>query len=114
DLRRRCQSDPGDANRQYSAPQSLWEQARIEAASAPRAVREYLEVLDDAALGAAIDTQPKFMSYADPAAQRTGAKKGPAHFAYADNSLIDTDHAVIVDVRRSGRSARSRSDRSAP
>lgn len=87
-----------DANRQYSAPQPLWEQARIEAASAPRAVREYLEVLDDAAFGAASDTQPKFMSYADPAAQWTGAKKGPAHFAYADNYLIDTDHAVIVDV----------------
>ncbi|ACM03693.1 Transposase, IS4 family [Cereibacter sphaeroides KD131] len=61
-------------------------------------MREYLEVLDDAAFGAAIDTQPKFMSYADPAAQWTGAKKGPAHFAYADNSVIDTDHAVIVDV----------------
>ncbi len=55
-------------------------------------------MLDDAAFGAAIDTQPKFMSYADPAAQWTGAKKGPAHFAYADNSVIDTDHAVIVDV----------------
>ncbi len=31
-------------------------------------------------------------------AQWTGALKGPAFFAYADNYLIDTDHAIIVDV----------------
>jgi len=26
------------------------------------------------------------------------ARKGPAFFAYSTNYLIDTDHAVIVDV----------------
>jgi hypothetical protein len=64
----------------------------------PRAVREYLALLDDAAFGAASEVQPKFTSHSDPAAQWTGASKGPAFFAYATNYLIGTDNAVIVDV----------------
>ncbi len=70
----------------------------INPAEAPRAVREYLAVLDDAAFGAASPVEPKFTSHADPAAQWTGAHKGHAFFAYATNYLIDTDNAVIVDV----------------
>ena len=34
----------------------------------------------------------------DPAARWTGAHGGQAFFAYATNYLIDTDHAIIVDV----------------
>ena len=68
------------------------------AQAAPRAVREYLDVLDDAAFGAASEVDPKFTSFADPASQWTGARKGPAFFAYSDNYLIDTDHGVILDV----------------
>jgi Transposase DDE domain len=41
---------------------------------------------------------PKFVSRSDPAAQRTGAHKGHAFFAYGANYLIDADHGVIVDV----------------
>jgi transposase len=63
-----------------------------------RAVREYLAVLDDAAFGAATEVIPKFISPADPAARWTGARGGQAFFAYATNYLIDTDHAIIVDV----------------
>jgi transposase len=87
-----------DANKQYAAPKAEWDQGRITVAAAPRAVREYLAVLDDAAFGAASDVQPKFTSFSDPASQWTGARKGPAFFAYSDNYLIDTDHGVIVDV----------------
>jgi hypothetical protein len=47
---------------------------------------------------AASPVTPKFISRSDPAAQRTGAHKGHAFFAYAANYLIDTDHGVIVDV----------------
>ena len=75
-----------------------WPVERLDPHDAPRAVREYLDTLDEAAFGAASDVKPKFTSHADPAAQWTGAHKGPAFFAYADNYLIDTDHAVIVDV----------------
>ena len=41
---------------------------------------------------------PKFISRSDPAAQWTGAHKGHAFFAYADNYLIDLKVAIIVDV----------------
>jgi IS5 family transposase len=87
-----------DANRQNSTPRHEWDPTAIDPDTAPRAVREYLSVLDDAAFGAATEVKPKFTSHSDPAAQWTGAMKGPAFFAYADNYLIDTDHAIIVDV----------------
>jgi transposase len=87
-----------DANKQYAAPKAEWDPNRIDVEAAPRAVREYLDVLDDAAFGAASEVDPKFTSFADPASQWTGAMKGPAFFAYSDNYLIDTDHGVIVDV----------------
>ena len=87
-----------DANKQYAAAKADWDPDRIDERSAPRAVREYLEVLDDAAFGAASEVDPKFTSFADPASQWTGARKGPAFFAYSDNYLIDTDHGVILDV----------------
>jgi hypothetical protein len=44
----------------------------------------------------ATDVEPKFVSPSDPA-QWTGALRGPAFFAYADNYLIDLQSAVIVD-----------------
>ena len=67
-------------------------------ADATRAVKDYLARLDDAAFGAASEVRPKFISPADPAAQWTGALRGPAFFAYANNYLIDTNNAIIVDV----------------
>src|SRR6476469_9169653 len=50
----------------------------------------------DPARGAASDVVPKFVSPSDPAAQWTGAHKGPAFFAYSDNYLIDVKFGVIV------------------
>jgi hypothetical protein len=44
---------------------------------------------------------PKFVSPSDPAAQWTGAHKGPAFFAYSDNYLINVKFGVIVDVEAS-------------
>src|SRR6202045_2376158 len=66
--------------------------------AAGRAVEEYLAVLDDAAFGAATEVTPKFIAPADPATRWTAAHRGPAFFAYSANYLIDTDHAIIVDV----------------
>src|SRR5215831_3032987 len=66
-----------------------------------RAVKEYLATLDDAAFGAASDVTPKFVSRSDPAAQWTGAMRGPAFFAYANNYLIDVKFGVIIDVEAS-------------
>ena len=86
-----------DANKQRSVPGKDWKPEEIKE-NAVRAAREYLATLDDAAFGAASPVTPKFVSRSDPAAQWTGAHKGHAFFAYANNYLIDTDHGVIVDV----------------
>src|SRR5271170_5043338 len=86
-----------DANKQRSAAGSDdvdWEAI----ARTRRSVREYLDTLDEAAWGAASETVPKFISKSDPAAQWTGAHKGHAFFAYANNYLIDLKVAIIVDV----------------
>jgi len=60
-----------------------------------RAVREYLQALDDEALA---ETMPKRISLTDPLARWTAAPGGPAFFAYSTNYLIDTAHGVILDV----------------
>jgi transposase len=86
-----------DANKQRSVSSRDWDPAALKD-GACRAAREYIATLDDAAFGAASPVTPKFISRSDPAAQWTGAHKGHAFFAYATNYLIDTDHAVIVDV----------------
>jgi transposase len=87
-----------DANRQNSTPKVDWSPEAINPDDAPRAVREYLETLDEAAFGAASSVTSKFISHSDPASQWTGARGGPAYFAYSTNYLIDTDNAVIMDV----------------
>jgi transposase len=89
-----------DANKQRSIPGSEW-QKTCDPKAASRAMQEYLATLDDAAFGAASDTTPKFVSPSDPAAQWTGAMRGPAFFAYADNYLIDVKFGVIMDVEAS-------------
>jgi transposase len=86
-----------DANKQRSIPGAEWNKERA-AKDASRAVREYLASLDDAAFGAASEVTPKFVSPSDPAAQWTGAMRGPAFFAYANNYLVDVKFGVIVDV----------------
>jgi len=89
-----------DANKQRSIPGSEWNKAR-DPQGASRAMKEYLATLDDAAFGAASEVTPKFVSPSDPAAQWTGAMRGPAFFAYADNYLIDVKFGVIMDVKAS-------------
>ena len=61
-----------------------------------RAVREYLEALDDDAFE---QTVPRRLSPTDPLSSWTAARGGPAFFAYSTNYLIDTEHGVILDVQ---------------
>src|SRR3977135_1384416 len=89
-----------DANKQRSIPGSEWQKTR-DPETASRAVKEYLATLDAAAFGAASSVTPKFVSPSDPAAQWTGAMRGPAFFAYADNYLIDVKFGIIMDVEAS-------------
>lgn len=87
-----------DVQKQNSSKADVWSTEAIDPSEAPRAVREYLDTLDEAAFGAATTVTPKFTAHADPASQWTAARKGPAFFAYSDNYLIDTDHGIIMDV----------------
>src|ERR1700757_5167062 len=89
-----------DANKQRSLPGSQWRK-ELGAQAASRAMRDYLATLDDAAFGGASEVTPKFVSPSDPAAQWTGAMRGPAFFAYADNYLVDVKSGIIVDVQAS-------------
>ncbi len=77
-----------DANKQNFTPKEDWDAASIDPADASRAVREYLDTLDEAAFGAGSEVQPKFTSHCDPASQWTAARKVPAFFSYSDNYLI--------------------------
>src|SRR5476651_37635 len=89
-----------DANKQRSIPGSEWIKER-DPETASRAVKEYMATLDEAAFGAATKVTPKFVSPSDPAAQWTGAMRGPAFFAYSDNYLIDVKVGIIMDVEAS-------------
>jgi hypothetical protein len=55
-----------DVNKQNSPPKEDCDPNVIDPTDALRAVREYLNVLDDAALGAASEADPKFTSHSDP------------------------------------------------
>jgi transposase len=84
-----------DANKQRSIPGSGWvEPTSLDRAS--RAVKDYVEALDDAAFGAASEVVPKFISPSDPASQWTGAHKGPAFFAYSTNYLLKNSIVWVV------------------
>src|SRR2546428_2100831 len=89
-----------DANKQRSIPGPEWSR-ELDAQAASRAAKEYLATLDDAAFGAASSVTPKFVSPSDPAAQWTGAMRGPAFFAYSNNYLIDVKVGIIMDVEAS-------------
>ena len=65
-----------DANKQSSTPKEDWDHSATDPTDAQRAIREYLDVLDDAAFGAASEVEPKFTSHSDPSSQWTAAPIG--------------------------------------
>ena len=89
-----------DTNKQRSIPGPQWSK-ELDTQAVSRATKEYLATLDNAAFGAASEVTPKFVSPSDPAAQWTGAMRGPAFFAYADNYLVDVKSGIIMDVEAS-------------
>jgi transposase len=75
------------------------------AARQSRAVREYLQALEesnpvgsDAAESSESSNPPKMISLSDPASSWTAAPGGPAFFAYTTNYLIDLEAGIIMDV----------------
>jgi IS5 family transposase len=87
-----------DANRTEGGPAS----EGLDPSKTSRAIREYLETLDDAAFGGASNAVPRFLSPSDPAARWTAAHHAPAIYAYLINYTVDVANAVIVDVEGSG------------
>jgi len=59
-----------DANKQNSTPKEDWNRSAIDPNDASRAVKEYLDVLDDAAFGAASEVEPKLRP--NPTTQASG------------------------------------------
>jgi transposase len=94
-----------DANRARGVPGSETAEWRKDTA-ASRAVREYLDALDETNPASDDDEggppqTPSFgknVSLTDPAARWTAAPGGPAFYAYSTNYLIDLDAGIIVDV----------------
>ena len=86
-----------DAQRMHGVPgEAAMNWTRSE--DAPRAVREYLDALEETNDPSFI---PKCVSTTDPSATWTGATGGPAFFAYCTNYLIDLKAGIIVDVEAS-------------
>jgi hypothetical protein len=93
-----------DANRARGVPGSETADWR-KGATTSRAVREYLEALEEVNPTSEDDAEPpqpptpgKNVSLTDPAARWTAAPGGPAFYAYSTNYLIDLDAGIIVDV----------------
>jgi len=80
-----------DANCQHGVPgEDILENLNHDPPS--RAVREYLESLDEEA------PMPKNVSLTDPQSRWTAAKGGPAFYAYSTNYLLDIKNNIIMDV----------------
>ena len=86
-----------DASRDSAVPGADWPQRRLDATQATRAVREYLDGVDEEA-SRRLETDRKSISLTDPAAEWTCAPGGPAFFGYSTNYLVDVRAGVIVDV----------------
>ena len=89
-----------DASRERRLPGDSVPEAWSDREAQTRPVREYLEALDAAAPPAQDEPRhaaPKHLSETDPHAAWS-IKHGPGHFSYETNYLIDTAHAVILDV----------------
>jgi transposase len=85
-----------DASRYHGQSPEDIDWAAVENPS--RAVREYLEALDDAEDLDAGRKPPKVISPSDPASAWTAKANKRVQFGYGLNYLIDNEHAIIVDV----------------
>jgi transposase len=70
---------------------------KFDGEQATRAVREYLQGVDEEA-SRRREADRRSISATDPAAEWTCAPGGPAFFAYSTNYLVDVRAGVIVDV----------------
>jgi transposase len=86
-----------DASRVSGFPGSELSSRKLNAKQGARAVREYLQGVDEEA-SRRLEVDRRSISATDPAAEWTCAPGGPAFFAYSTNYLVDVRAGVIVDV----------------
>lgn len=86
-----------DASRASGFPGSELASRKLNAEQSARAVREYLQGVDEEA-SRRLEADRRSISATDPAAEWTCAPGGPAFFAYSTNYLVDVRAGVIVDV----------------
>ena len=84
-----------DANGERRSRLQPEHMSKLESHKHKRAVREYLEALDEQPTDQPL---PKSLSTTDPNARWSAAHNRMASFAYSTNYLIDTEHAIILDV----------------
>lgn len=84
-----------DANGEHHARLVSEDISKLESRRHRRAVREYLDALDEQLPNQA---PPKSLSKTDPHARWSAARNRMASFAYSTNYLIDTEKAIIMDV----------------
>lgn len=85
-----------DASRYHGLAPDEVDWSKIERPS--RAVREYLDALDQAGPPEPGRKSPKVISSSDPASAWTAKANKRVQFGYGLNYLIDTEQAIIVDV----------------
>ena len=85
-----------DASRYHGLAPDEIDWSKIEKPS--RAVREYLDALEEAGEREPGRKPPKVVSPSDPASAWTAKANKRVQFGYGLNYLIDTEHAIIVDV----------------
>ena len=104
-----------DVDKLNSSAQAQWDVAAIDPTEAPRAVREYLETLDDAAFGAATPVEPKYTSPTPtrPASGRPLRRDPRSSPTRTTTSSTPTTPSSWM-WRRHGRSVRRRLARRAP
>ncbi len=85
-----------DASRYHGLAPEKIDWSTVEKPS--RAVREYLDALDEAEEPDEGRKTPKVISPSDPASAWTAKANKRVQFGYGLNYLIDNEHAIIVDV----------------
>lgn len=85
-----------DASRYHGEAPDEIDWSKIEKPS--RAVREYLDALDETDEPVPGRKKPKVISKSDPSSAWTAKANKRVQFGYGLNYLIDNEHAIIVDV----------------
>jgi hypothetical protein len=92
-----------DSNKHNSTPKNDRDYNALNRNAAPRAAREYLDVLDDAAFGVASPVEPKITSHSDPSSQCLSAIAGHSPAAIdcgAQQNNAGQNQNILAEIRK--------------